>query len=643
MQKKALKKFFKIPIIVYTHYSGGVILGRNILRLIRKLSDNNDSQRRSAAEALSKADERAVYPLIKALRDNNAGVQDSAMRSLISIGGETTAYMVLPLLREDSFLRNTAMIILKEIGYETVPLLKHLLKDKDDDVRKFAIDLLIDINHCDYLDDLIILLQEDKNVNVRASATKALGVFMYEKAIPQLTAALHDDEWVSFSALEALSMIKDESTISSIATLLNSNSETLRYNAIETLGKMGFSSSEKYLLKHFSKAKGYEKTASLKSLLQIGAVPTGPDVKDILIDFYINSDWEDRLIALKGIVGLQDSGALPVILDIAGSLDPSVPNEMDILVAIKESLMGFDCAKALIDILNDPNAKYRAKTIAIEIIEAQNCRDAIPHLIKLSEINLRDVKRASIKTLKEINGNDSRQLFMDALNDEDGHVRKHAVAALGNIGDKTVVKTLLKLLNKEIYEDVKEEIVKAILTVGSEKVFSRLNEFEPRLKEFIAKHTTDLEILNRLAEDDDINVRLSALLSFGSIEGERASEKLISALKDENAEIRKTALMSLSEQRCFLDSIKPMLNDSDMWVRLYAIKALGNSKDPSALESIVTMLKSSEIPVVLSAIDAVSLIASYNDIDISNIISPLLNHKESAIRQRAEDKMGGIL
>ncbi len=616
---------------------------KNILKLIKNLSDPNDSKRRSAAEALSEADERAVYPLIKALRDDNAGVQDSAMRSLISIGGETTAYMVLPLLREDSFLRNTGMIILKEIGYETVPLLRHLFKDKDDDVRKFAIDLLIDINHCDYLDDLITLLQEDKNANVRASAAKALGVFMYEKAIPQLTEALKDDEWVSFSALEALSLIKDESTIESIASLLNSDSETLRYNAIETLGRMGFSSSEKYLLEHFSKAEGYEKTASLKSLLQIGVTPTTPEVKDILIDFYINSDWEDRLIALKGLVVLQESGTLPVILDVAGALDPSIPDEMDMLYSVKDALKGFDCTNALIDILNDPKARYRAKTIAIEIIEDQNCREAIPHLIKLAEINLRDVKRASIKTLKEIDGEDSSQLFLDALDDEDGHVRKHAVAAIGKIGDKTVVRTLLELLNRETYEDVKEEIVKAILTIDSEKVFSRLNEFTPAIKDLIAKYTTDIDILTKLSEDDDINVRLSALISFGSVEDERVNEKLISALKDDNAEIRKTALMALGEKSCCLDEIMPMLDDSDVWVKIYAIKAFGNSLDTSAIEPIVPMLNSSEIPVVLSAIDSISQIASYNGIDISNIIKPLLTHKVSAIRQRAEETTGGIL
>lgn len=615
-------------------------MGKNILKHIRNLSDASDSKRRSAAEALSDADERAVYPLIRALRDQNAGVQDAAMRSLISISGETTAYMVLPLLREDAFLRNTAMIILKEIGYETIPLLRHLFKDKDDDVRKFAIDLIIEINHCDYLDDLITLLQDDKNANVRASAAKALGVFEFKKAIPQLITALRDNEWVCFSALEALSLIKDESSIKSIASLLDSDSETLRYSAIETLGKMSFPSSEKYLVRHFLRADGFEKTASIKSLLQIGVTPTMPGVKDILMDIYINGEWADRLIALKGLVDLQESSAIPVILDIAGSLDPSMPDEMDILYAIKENLKGFDCVQPLIDILINPDIKYRAKTIAIEIIETQNCQAGVPYLIKLYEDNLRDVKRASIKALKEMDGEDSGQLFMDACEDEDSHVRKYAVSAIGKIGDKSVIATLSRLLNKEVYGDVKEEIVKAILTIDPQEAFRRLKDFDAPIRDIIARYSTDVKILSMLSKDHDLNVRLSAISSFGMVEDKKALKNLIAALKDDNAEIRKTALMALGNKEGCIDEILPMLNDSDVWVRIYAIKALGNSPNPDVIEYIKPMLNAGEIPIVLSSIDAISQIASAISIDISNIFKPLLSHKVAAIRQRAQEMEG---
>ena len=173
--------------------------------MIGDLSHPDSNKRHLAAEALAEGDERSIYPLIRAMKDENPGVQDAAMRSLISIGGEITAYMVMPLLRDEPLLRNTAMIILKETGQPAVPLLRPLLKDKDYDIRKFAIDLISEIKQCDYPEELVNLLSEDPNPNVRAAAAKALGLLDYREAIPRLIEALQDEEWVCFSVLEALS------------------------------------------------------------------------------------------------------------------------------------------------------------------------------------------------------------------------------------------------------------------------------------------------------------------------------------------------------------------------------------------------------------------------------------------------------
>ena len=204
-------------------------------KLLKDLDSNDASKRRLAAEAMTGGDERVIYPLIKALRDKNFGVQDAAMRSLMEIKKESTAYMVLPLLREDSFLRNTAIIILKEMGKIAVPLFLHLLNDKDDDVRKFILDLIYEIQYCDYPEKIVAMLKDDSNVNVRAAAAKALGKLKYKGAIPHLVNALQDEEWVCFSAIEALTNFKDTVSLRSILELLNSSSEAVRFAAVEAL------------------------------------------------------------------------------------------------------------------------------------------------------------------------------------------------------------------------------------------------------------------------------------------------------------------------------------------------------------------------------------------------------------------------
>lgn len=457
-------------------------------RLIKNLNSPDASKRRYAAEALAEGDERAIYPLIKALRDENLGVQDAAMRSLIAIGGEVTAYMVLPLLREEALLRNTALIILKEIGRVAVPLLHLLLKDRDDDVRKFALDLIYDIRHCDYPEKIVEILKKDPNANVRAAAAKTLGVLDYRDAVQHLIEALHDEEWVCFSALEALAEIKDETSVKPIAALLDNQSDTIRYAAIEVLGKIGSPMAGEPLLKHISKANDLEKRASIKSLICIGAITPIEGMSDILLDMLRNGEWEDKLIALKGLVTLREERAIHYIVDTAGSLDPAVPDNEDRILAFKEALREFGCTESLMKVLDDPGIKWRGRVMAIEVIGDLRCREAVPSLIRLLQGRIRDVRRESIKALGKMGDTDDvKELLIDAVEDPDSHVRRAAVAALGRIGEMTAFEPIMKLLQVERYDDVIEEAVRALLNINSSLLLSQINELDEDVRGIVSR------------------------------------------------------------------------------------------------------------------------------------------------------------
>ncbi|MBI4698364.1 MAG: HEAT repeat domain-containing protein [Nitrospirae bacterium] len=452
-------------------------------RLIKALRHPDASKRRSAAETLSEGDERAVYPLISiALRDDNLGVQDAAMRALMTLGGEITAYMVLPLLRENPFLRNTALIILKNIGETAVPLLQPLLIDKDEDVRKFALDLICDIGHCDYLDKIAELLAHDPNANVRASAAKVIGVLQYKEGMPRLIDALKDEEWVCFSTLEALAELKEESSIGPIVGLLNTTSETIRFAAIEALGKIGHSGASPALVEHISKINGYEKIAAIKSLVQIGITPSITDISDALLDMLKAEEWEGKFVAIKGLSGLKDKSGLIPILDLAGSLDPSDPESEDRLMMIKGAVREFGCADSLIHILDNPSAKYRGKVIAIEVIGDLKCKEAVPNLIQHLQSELRDVRRASIKSLGEIDGEYAKPFILEAVGDHDSHVRKTAVEALGKIGDNSAFEPIIKLLRNEKYMDIIEKAVQALMSINSSLFLAQVKEFSDEVQ-----------------------------------------------------------------------------------------------------------------------------------------------------------------
>lgn len=626
---------------------------KKLLGLIKDLTHSDATQRRRAAEALSNGDERAIYPLIKTLRDNNPGVQDAAIRSLISIGGETTAYMLLPLLREDSFLRNTAMIILKEIGKPVIPLLLLLLKDKDSDIRKFAIDLICNVKHCDYPEEIASILENDPNPNVRASAAKAIGHLNYKDAIFSLIKALNDDEWVSFSALESISMIKDESAVASIELLLNKASEAVRYAAIESLGKIGSPSATGALLNHLPKTDGFEKAATIKSLVHIGVTPSMTGISDDLIDMLITGEWDDKLIAIKGLINLKEIRAIYPIIDIGGSLDPSEPESDDKLYFIKDALKSFGCIDSMINLLNNPALRYRGKIITIDVMGDLKCKEAVPYLIEFLKGGIRDVRRASIKALGEMAATEEKPdidiheealtannyLLNDGINDYDGHVRKASVIALGKIGDKRAFGSVLRLLKNEQYTDVVDEAVKTLLILDSAKLFKHVNEFNSHLKKTIARFTNDLDILLLLSHDNNVKVSATAISRLGKINKKSVHKRLTEAIRSKKPEIRRAAVVAMGELKCCPDKIRSALKDSDTWVRLYATKAMGQFSNRNAIKALIPMLKDKDVPVVLSAIDA---ILNVNGKKSFNILNQMAKHSDTAVKQKVSKLLEGI-
>lgn len=458
--------------------------GKMIKKFINELSNPNASIRRIAAEKLSNGDERAVYPLIKALRDENTGVQDAAMRSLIAIGGEMVSYMVIPLLREENaYLRNIAILILKSIGKPVLPLLPPLFRDYDEDIRKFAVDLVCEIGECEYPELIASLLENDINPNVRASAAKAIGTLNYRDGIKSLRVGLQDEEWVCFSALESIGMLKDESLIDDIIPLLSNGSEALRFAAIEALGMIGSKGSLEVLERHLYKATEIEKIEILKWLIKNDIMPLGIDMFDDLMNMLKEGQWEERLIAIKGLILLRREDAIKDILHIAGMIDPSNPEEENILFNIKENLRKINCSNELIEAIKDSKVRFRAKTIAIELTGEMECVEAIPYLIGLIEDDIRDVKRASITAIGKMETEESVKFLIDAIDDPDGHVRKAAISALGKIGRESAFIPILNILNKEKYRDVIEEAINALLLIDRERFISNIHTLSEPIKE----------------------------------------------------------------------------------------------------------------------------------------------------------------
>uniref|UniRef100_A0A7C4AIG0 HEAT repeat domain-containing protein n=1 Tax=Thermodesulfovibrio aggregans TaxID=86166 RepID=A0A7C4AIG0_9BACT len=620
---------------------------KDLKRLILKLlNDPEPSERRKAAEELAQADERAVYPLIKALKDSNTAVQEAATQSLIYIGlkdnlmlnsGEFVTYMVIPILREEeAYLRNTAILIIKEIGHKAPHLIIHLLKDKDPDIRKFALDLLSEIKR-GFNPSVILPLLKDKNSNVRASAARVIGEHGYREGIPALIDSLKDEEWVVFYVLHALAQLKAEQAIDAIGELLlSTDSLLIRAEAIDTLGKIGSKKVAEPLLKYFPLATKDEKKEIVKALIAIGIIPDGQNLKEEILSIFKEQEWDEKHIALKGIKLTNLTEAVPFIVEEAGALDPSCFDYEEKIQVLQETLLSIDSEEELISLIEKNKLKYRAKAFVIETLGKLRSKKAIPILIRLLDDVKRDIRIASAKALGEIGDREASQpLIKKTIEDEDANVRKAAIKALGIIRAPEAYKVLIKALDREIYPDIIETIVSALISIDQEKFLKNLKSYKREIKQALAGLTYSIDILNMLVQCEDKEVRKAALYGLGRLATEEAISKILEFIKSEDRELKKAAIVALGEANFCSDELFQCLEDKDPWVRYFAVKSVHKASDPQILlERLIPLLDDPFPPVVIATVEALSDIATP---ETRELLLSKINHPDRAVREKIEE------
>lgn len=626
---------------------------KNIKQLVFKLLQSPDpSIRRQAAETLAQADERAVYPLIKALKDENTAVQEAATQSLIYIGnsdtsslinsGEVVTYMVIPLLREEeAYLRNTAILIIKEIGDKAPELIYKLLKDKDPDIKKFALDLIADIKK-GFDASKILPSLKDSNGNVRAAAAHALGELGYREAIPSLIESLQDEEWVVFYVLQALAKLGAEEAIDKIGELLlSTDSLLIKAEAIETLGKMGTDKVAEPLLKYFPVATKDEKQQIVKALIRIGIIPAGQDLKEEILSIFKEQEWDEKLMALKGIKLTNLIEAVPLIVEEAGALDPSCFDYDEKIQALEETLLSIDSEDELLSMIQKNKLKYRAKAFVIRVLGKLRSKQAVPVLIKLLEDLKRDIRIASAKALGDIGDKEALQpLIKKSTEDQDANVRKAAIEALGMIRVTEAYDSLYNLLDREIYADIIETIVSALIAIDQEKFLKNLKSYKRQTKQALAGLTYSIDILNMLVQCDDKEVQKAALYGLGRLGTEEAIYKILEFIKSEDKELKKAAILALGEANFCSDALFQCLKDEDPWIRYYAVKSISKACEPEILlEKLIPLLEDPFPPVVIATVETLSEIATP---EVYNILVSKREHPNREVREKIEEVLQKI-
>ncbi|MFO0700993.1 MAG: HEAT repeat domain-containing protein [Nitrospira sp.] len=204
--------------------------------------------------------------------------------------------------------------------------------------------------------------------------------------------------------------------------------------------------------------------------------------------------------------------------------------------------------------------------------------------------------------LEEEQVKDEIDIQIDLLADPDWVVRREAVITLGEMGDERCVEPLARALRDGDWQ-VREVAIEAMGQVGSpavETLLKLLRDWEVRKYAIAALgKIRDERVLDplmlQLRNDEFKDDAIDALVALGA----PSVEKLISALRDKDENVRKCAVLALGRIKSgeAIDPLIQMLGDKDWFTRLTAAAALESIGDDRGREAIKPLLKDSDMVV----------------------------------------------
>ena len=596
----------------------------------------------------------AIPALVNSIASPNIGVQEAVDRALRKIGGPEVVEAVIPILRsEDTPSRNLAMDLLRHLGACDIKSLAALLVGEDPDVRIFAADILGSVDSGLAVAPLCHALLQDPEVNVRYQAAVSLGTLNRPEAVPCLNNALKDEEWVQFSAIEALTKLKAESSIGPMIAAFERASDLIASTIVDALGEMGNIKAVPLLLKRLPNAptplankivRAIINILGEKSLTLLGTKDC-ERLRNHMLAALKDEDIEVQDAAIRGFAALGGEDATANILQLATKLNPD--RDADRLDFMIGSLIKVGMNATLEKALLDENEHTVA--IGMSAIHHIENVDLAPFLKKVFWDKSRNIQRSMIYQLAKDATAADEDFFLDIIaKHEDGNVLREALEFLGTKGNPQTVQGPVISMLTHPYDDVKEAALNAAIALHT-----------PTIEQHFQKQTTS----------DDPVQRMIAIYALGTFDARKFFTELQTALEDEASDVRRVAvemfnnssplsqeLISLVEQRLFDESsdvrmaaVETLSNtpgkqtdlclaegllDRDPWVRVRCIEKLGARQSTENVSKIIDLLNDSNNLIVIKAIEALGKIGGETSF---RSLLPLLAHSDADVQQAAEE------
>ncbi len=574
------------------------------------------------------------------------------------------------------------------------------------------------------VDPLVDALLHSPDEKLRARAVAALAMVPDERAIEPVLQALSDpDAHIALAAVNSLSFLGPKAVERLIGVLQGENPlpdrpvpDSLRYRIARELGEIGDPRAIPPIARMLVDADSGLRSVGLESLVKIGAPATEALAQALSHQAELGNDEAFKVNIVSAIGRIAPPESLFDLL--AGATqDPQYDVRSAALNILSHRMPAEDISpkywNLLLDGLNHPDPSFRATAAAAaggapKSIRPTNQSEISRRLVELLNDADPRVRIAAISAAGSWRIAAAAEVLLPALGDKDNSVADRAAAALGSIGDPRAVEPLRVrlqslLTREELFDYSVAVTIAALGKLGDresvETLIGLLDQGDGRIeraaaaalgeigdrravKPLIAKLDGDAPMLHTVAlalgeirDPQAIQPLLyagpstSALGPLSVYEsgltqpnqnavvwplyqfGRSAIDPLTKALDDPSPHIREVASWVLynltvhgdlqaQERRRVADAMAPNLGDSSEVVRFHAAMALGHLHDLRALPTLVELIGA--VDQVYLKLDAADYIGQIGSRGAMGPLTKWLRDERSWVRAPAARALGRL-
>ncbi|MEW6040711.1 MAG: HEAT repeat domain-containing protein [Elusimicrobiota bacterium] len=524
-----------------------------------KIIQNLDPEKQQNAEIrfesaiiLGESGIRLAYDnLIKALKDNDS-VRFAAVKALGDLGIPEAIEQLRKILKDPvgDIRLQAARSLVKLRAFIAVPEVMDLLEDKDPGVSAEIENVLNGFIAPESELFFVDAIQKDKRPRVRKFSAQALGLLGDRAAAFVVFNAVSDkDEGVRDAAMKSFELLVDSSVVFYLDDKLRKAKPSMKSYIISMSARAGDPRAVPSLLDQMSR----EKSAEVKELLQktsieisanslsyylahalksenvqvritvvtiIGQLKLKELLYDLLRKFSIEKNREVKIAILTALKDISDRSVIPELNEAL-----LTEKDMEIKVSILEVLKHFKDPSSIPNVL--ACFRYENDTLSME---AESFLDLAVDMQSLDNFetaikskNMLE-KTYALKVAKKFPVAKSLKIVLLATEEKDIFIRRDATQLLGQIGDRSAIPTLGKLLNDK-EEEIRLEAVKSLSQIGDPSVISLmekpLKDKSPAVRLEAVKiyavygDTDSVKLLNnalKKEKDDSVSKQISIVL-----------------------------------------------------------------------------------------------------------------------------------